>query len=404
MYVFLLAMLTRKLRTVFFPALLLALPLALPAYGAGGPVLVGLDAEFGLDNSISAQAIELGLRAAITEINAAGGVLGGRKLELVTRDHRSIPARGIRNIRELAAMPDLVAVFGGRFSPVLIEQLPALAEARLPFIAVWSSADAIIDNGTDPNYLFRVSLRDSLAMPHMLRSAERRGHTRIGLLLTNTSWGRSNETAAMLHAGAGKARARIVGTAWYNWRDSTLLPGYQRLRDAGAQAIVLVANDDEAAILVREVAALPAAQRLPIISHWGVTGGDFVGQAGPALQQVDFSVIQTFSFFQADPKLLEGFMKTLVGISPVRRIDDIVAPVGVAHAYDAMHLLARAITKAGSAERPAVREALERLGSYRGLVRHYQPPFTKDRHEALGPEQLLMARFRADGALVPAGH
>lgn len=404
MYVFLLAMLTRKLRTVFFPALLLALPLALPAYGAGGPVLVGLDAEFGLDNSISAQAIELGLRAAITEINAAGGVLGGRKLELVTRDHRSIPARGIRNIRELAAMPDLVAVFGGRFSPVLIEQLPALAEARLPFIAVWSSADAIIDNGTDPNYLFRVSLRDSLAMPHMLRSAERRGYTRIGLLLTNTSWGRSNETAAMLHAGAGKARARIVGTAWYNWRDSTLLPGYQRLRDAGAQAIVLVANDDEAAILVREVAALPAAQRLPIISHWGVTGGDFVGQAGPALQQVDFSVIQTFSFFQADPKLLEGFMKTLAGISPVRRIDDIVAPVGVAHAYDAMHLLARAITKAGSTERPAVREALERLGSYRGLVRHYQPPFTKDRHEALGPEQLLMARFRADGALVPAGH
>lgn len=400
MSVSLLAMLVRMLRAVFLSTLLLALPV----HGAGGPVLVGLDAEFGLDNSISAQAIELGMRAAITEINAAGGVLGGRKLELVTRDHRSIPARGIRNIRELAAMPDLVAVFGGRFSPVLIEQLPTLAEARLPFMAVWSSADAIIDNGTDPNYLFRVSLRDSLAMPHMLKSAERRGYTRIGLLLTNTSWGRSNETAAMLHTGAGKARARIMGTAWYNWRDSTLLSGYQRLRDAGAQAIVLVANDDEAAILVREIAALPAAQRLPIISHWGVTGGDFVGQAGPALQQVDFSVIQTFSFFQTDPKVLDGFMRTLASISPIRRIDDIRAPVGVAHAYDAMHLLARAIAKAGSTERPAVREALERLGSYRGLVRHYQPPFTKDRHEALGPEQLLMARFRADGALVPAGH
>jgi branched-chain amino acid transport system substrate-binding protein len=394
-----LAMMARLLRALAFSSLLLAGP----AHAVGGPVLVGLDAEFGLDNSISAQAIELGMRAAITEINAAGGVLGGRKLELVVRDHRSIPARGIRNIRELAAMPDLVAVFGGRFSPVLIEQLPTLAQARLPFMAVWSSADAIIDNGTDPNYMFRVSLRDSLAMPYMLKSAERRGYNRIGLLLTNTSWGRSNETAAMLHAGAGKARARIVGTAWYNWRDSTLMPGYQRLRDAGAQAVVLVANDDEAAILVREIAALPPAQRLPVISHWGVTGGDFVGQAGPALQQVDFTVIQTFSFFQADPRALAGFMKALAAVSPIRRIDDIRAPVGVAHAYDAMHLLARAIAKAGSTERPAVRDALERLGSYRGLVRLYQPPFTKDRHEALGPEQLLMARFRADGALVPAG-
>lgn len=395
-----LIMLARPLRAIFLCSLLLAGQ----AQAAGPPVLLGLDAEFGLDNSTSAQAIELGMRAAIAEINAAGGVLGGRKLELVTRDHRSIPARGIRNIRELAAMPNLVAVFGGRFSPVLIEELPTLGEARLPFMAVWSSADAIIDNGTHPNYMFRVSLRDSLAMPFMLRSAERRGHDRIGLLLTNTSWGRSNQAAAMLYAGAGKGSARIVETAWYNWRDTTLLPGYQRLREAGAQAIVLVANDDEAAILVKEIAALPKAQRLPVISHWGITGGDFVGQAGPALRDVDFSVIQTFSFFQADPKVLEGFMKTLAAIAPIRRIEDIQAPVGVAHAYDATHLLARAIDKAGSTDRPAVRDALERLGSHRGLVRNYQTPFTRERHEALGTEQLLMARFRADGVLVPAGN
>jgi branched-chain amino acid transport system substrate-binding protein len=374
------------------------------AHGAGKqPVLVGLDAEFGLDNSISAQAVELGMRTAIAEINAGGGVLGGRMLELVTRDHRSIPARGIRNIKELAAMPNLVAVFGGRFSPVLIEQLPTLAAAKLPFIAVWSSADAIVDNGSEPNYMFRVSLRDSLAMPHMLRSAEQRGLHRVGLLLTSTSWGRSNQAAADRYAGSGKGRASIVQTAWYNWRDSTLMPGYQRLLAAGAQAVVLVANDDEAAILVKEIAALPPAQRLPVISHWGVTGGNFVGQAGPALQQVDFSVIQTFSFFKADPKPLAAFMKTVATLSPVRRIEDIQAPVGVAHAYDGVHLLARAIEKAGSAERPAVRDALERLGSYRGLVRRYNPPFTRSRHEALGPEQLLMARFRPDGVLVPAG-
>lgn len=382
--------------------LLLSLLITFPVHGADKPpVLVGLDAEFGLDNSISAQAIELGMRTAMAEVNAAGGVLGGRMLELVTRDHRSIPARGIRNIKELADMRDVVAVFGGRFSPVLIEQLPTLAAARLPFIAVWSSADAIVDNGSQPNYMFRISLRDSLGMPHMLKSAEQRGLTRVGLLLTNTSWGRSNQAAAERHAGSGKARARIVQTAWYNWRDTTLMPGYQRLLAAGAEAVVLVANDDEAAILVREIAALPPEQRLPVISHWGVTGGNFVAQAGPALQQVDFTVVQTFSFFKADPKPLATFMKTVATLSPVRRIEDIQGPVGVAHAYDGVHLLARAIRLAGSAERPAVRDALEKLGRHDGLVRRYNPPFTRERHEALGPEQLLMARFRPDGVLVP---
>jgi branched-chain amino acid transport system substrate-binding protein len=195
---------------------------------------------------------------------------------------------------------------------------------------------------------------------------------------------------------------RIVGTSWYNWRDTSLVGKYQQLREAGAQAIVLVANDDEAAVLVREVAALPKAQRLPILSHWGVTGGEFAKQAGPALQQVDFSVIQTFSFWQADPVRVRRFLASAGKISSVRRIEDIKGPVGTAHAYDLTHILAQAIERAGSTDRKAVRDALEKLPAWRGLIKNYAAPFTPARHEALGPDELLMARYRADGALVPA--
>jgi len=365
------------------------------------PVLLGIDGEFGLDNSTSAQAVELGMRTAVQEINAAGGVLHGRPLQVVVKDHRSIPARGIRNIQEFAKMPDLVAVFGGRFSPVVIEELPTLKAIRLPFMAAWSSADAIVDNAMQPNYVYRLSLRDSLAMPTLLAAAKRRRLERVGLLMTNTSWGRSNAAAAE-RALPKLPGMKIVGTSWYNWRDASLVAKYSQLRAAGAQAIVLVANDDEAAVLVREVAALPKAQRLPILSHWGVTGGEFTAQAGPALQQVDFSVIQTFSFYKADPARVKRFLASAATVSNVKRIEDIQGPVGVAHAYDLTHILARAIDLAGSTDRRAVRDALERVGSHRGLVKDYAPPFTPARHEALGPEQLLMARYRADGVLVPA--
>ncbi|MGX9220492.1 ABC transporter substrate-binding protein [Massilia varians] len=365
------------------------------------PVRVGLDAEFGLDNSTSAQAVELGMRTAIAEINRAGGVLKGRPIELVTKDHRSIPARGIRNIEEFARMPDLVAVFGGRFSPVIIEELPTLKATKTLFMATWSSADGIIDNGMKPNYVYRLSLRDSLAMPKLLQTAHKRGLRKVGLLLTNTSWGRSNLAAAEKFAEANKD-IKIVQTAWYNWRDQTLVAKYNALRSAGAQVVVLVANDDEAAVLVREVAALPKSERVPILSHWGVTGGEFVRQAGPALNQVDFSVIQTFSFFKADPKQLERFMRNAATVSKVRRIEDIQGPVGVAHAYDLMHILAKAIDQAGSTDRKAVRDALEKLRPYRGLVKNYAPPFTPTRHEALSARELLIARYRADGVIVPA--
>jgi branched-chain amino acid transport system substrate-binding protein len=365
------------------------------------PVRVGIDAEFGLENSTSAQAVELGVRSAIDEINARGGVLQGRKLELVIKDHRSIPARGISNIVQFAAMPDLVAVFGGRFSPVVIEELPKLKETKTLFLAPWSSADAIVDNGMHPNYVFRLSLRDSLAMPTLLGAARKRGLKKVGLLLTNTSWGRSNLAAADSFIATAHDM-KVVRTAWYNWRDTSLIEPYKALLAAGAEAIVLVANDDEAAILVREVAALPSSQRLPILSHWGVTGGEFVKQAGPALQQVDFSVIQTFSFFNAEPAVVARFLQHAANVSSVRRIEDIKAPVGVAHAYDLMHLLAKAIDLAGSTQRSAVRDSLEKLSAHRGLVKLYQPAFTATRHEALGARELLMARYRPDGVLVPA--
>jgi branched-chain amino acid transport system substrate-binding protein len=382
-------------------ALFLGLSASPDLSAAEGTVRIGLDGEFGLHNSTSAEAIERGIRTALDEINRAGGVLGGRKLELVLREHRSMPARGIKNIREFAAMPDLVAVFGGRFSPVVIEELPTLKETRTLFLAPWSSADAIIDNGMEPNYAFRLSLRDGLAMPYMLRHAARMGAAKVGLLLTNTAWGRSNLAAAERHfASVGAPRA--VATAWYNWRDQSLIDKYETLERAGAEAIVLVANDDEAAVLVREVAALPKERRLPIISHWGVTGGNFVVEAGPALEAVDFSVIQTVSLFRADPAKVARVLETTDRLFGIRRIEQIQSPVGFMHAYDLTHILARAIDLAGSTDRAAVRDALETVENYDGLVKFFARPFSPDRHEALGPDELLMARFNRDGVLVPA--
>ena len=322
-------------------------------------------------------------------------------MELVTRDNREILARSVANTAEFAAMPDLVAVFAGRSSPLVLAQVQALHDAKLPYMVPWAAADSIIDNGMQPNYVFRLSLRDSLAMPKLLQSAQLRGFDKVGLLLANTSFGNSNLAAAEKYMRSVKDQ-KIVGVDWFNMRDTTLIRQYKKLTDAGAKAVLLSSSVAEAAVLVREVAALPPGQRVPIISHWGITSGTFVKQAGPALKEVDFSVIQTFSFFNADKQMLARFMKSAAQISGIQRFEDIDAPVGAAHAYDLMHILAKAIQLAGSTERSAIRDALEKVPEHRGLVRLYKPPFTPTRHEALGPGELLMARYNREGVLVPA--
>jgi branched-chain amino acid transport system substrate-binding protein len=370
-----------------------------PAFSAArAPLQIGIDAEFGLLRSTSAQAIQLGAQVAVNEINAAGGLLGGRPLELVLRDNHSVPARGVENLRQLAALPGLVAVIGGRFSPVVLEQLPLIAEQRIPFIASWSSAEKIVKNEMRPNYVFRVSLSDSIAMPFMLDYAKKRRFARVGLMLSNTAWGRSNLDAAERYLRNDRSLS-VVTSSWINWADTSLISKYRGMVAAGAQAIVVVAND-EIAVLVREMATLPPQQRLPLILHWGVTGGEFAEAAGAALRAVDVSVLQTFSFFKADPERCARFLRIAEPLG-VKRIEDIRSAVGVAHAYDAVHLLALAITKAGSADRVHIRNALERLPPWQGLVKYYRPAFAPDNHEALSSKELLMARYRDDGVLVP---
>ncbi len=364
------------------------------------PVYLGLDAEFGLKNSTSAQSIERGIRVALYEINAAGGVLGGRPLELQVRDNRSVPARGIHNLRLFAEVPDLVAVMGGRFSPVMLEQTPVAHELGMVLLDPWGSADGITEHEYRPSYTFRLSLTDRLGMPHMLRHARGKGVGRIGLLVPNTGWGRSNVKAAQRFQEQADG-LRTLEPVWYNWGEPDMLRHYRTLQRLGAEAVILVANDLEGSTLVRQLGEINRQGWMPIISHWGITGGDMVEKSGPALRHMDFTVIQTFSLYTADGAMRDRVLGIAGELFGVRKIEDVPSPVGFGHAYDLTHILARALDLAGSTERSAVRDALEQVRDYRGLTGNYPRPFSKEDHDALEARQLFMARYREDGAIIP---
>src|SRR6266700_8282870 len=80
---------------------------------AADPVKIGHVAALSGASAQSGEAITRGLALAIDEINAKGGLLGGRKLELVQRDDESLPPKGLTAARELIYKEQVVAIFGG---------------------------------------------------------------------------------------------------------------------------------------------------------------------------------------------------------------------------------------------------------------------------------------------------
>jgi len=298
-------------------------------------------------------------------------------------------------------MPDLVAVYCGRFSPTVLESLPVIHELGIPLLDPWAAADGIVDNGRDPNYVFRLSLRDSWAAPTMMEHLARKKARKIGLLMLNTSWGRSTQKAAEDHAARMKG-VTLAGVQWINWDDTeeSMRIKYMSLRERGAQAILMSANAEEAAVLSRVMLKLPKSERVPVASHWGVAGGDLPGLVGPEFFTLDFTVVQTYTFIGAKRPRAAKVMAAHHRLFGSKNDRSIRAAVGVAHAYDLTHLLAQAINKAGSTDRKAIRDAMENLGSYQGLIRDYQRPFTSRQHEALTAADVFMARYApSDGML-----
>lgn len=375
--------------------------LAAPAQAAPAkaePVVIAISAEFSVGGSTAAQDIEAGVNMAVEEINAAGGVLGGRPLVVETRDDRGVPMRAIDNLQELAGNPNVVALFCGRFSPVAIELAPIANAQGLLLLDPWAAADGITQSKQRPNYVFRLSLTDAWAMQKMLETARKRGYKRLAVYLPNTAWGRSSETA--LKTLSQRSPGVQWQTYWYQWGDTDFSRILSDLRLWKADAVLMVANEREGALILKGIAAFPKQSRPPILSHWGIAGGNFVALLGgpEALAEFDLSVVQTFAF-----KGLKTARATALARAYRARhkaeISDLAGQAGFAHAYDLTHLLAKAINRAGSTRRAAIRDALEQTGRHDGLVRRYHRPFSPSDHEALEPADAFIARFDNQGRL-----
>ncbi len=362
------------------------------------PVLIGLDADLSSGSAESGQAIRRGIELALDEINAGGGVLG-RPLALVVRDHHGNPTRGIDNILEFADMPNLVAVVGGLHTPVALAELPAIHQHRIIYLGPWAAGTPVVDNGYSPNFVFRVSVRDALAGGYLIDQALAREFKHLALLLENTGWGRSNEKAMKTAlARHGKTPATVQ---WFNWGAKKVADQLQAMEASGADVVMLVANSPEGAVVIKAMAARTEEKRLPIISHWGISGGHFFQDTRDVLPKTDLMFLQTFSFLAtaSQPRSAKVAEAYLTRYDDCDTLAHIKSPVGTAHAYDLVHLLARAIEAAGTFDKNLVRDALEMIKRHTGLVRTYAPPFTPDRHDALTRDDFHLARYDENGAI-----
>jgi len=231
------------------------------------------------------------------------------------------------------------------------------------------------------------------------------------LILEETPWGNSN-LKSMSQALKKYAinTPKVTRFSW-NLKGKGARNVLDTIKQAGSDCIVLVSNAVEGMVLVNEMLKRPKDERLPIISHWGITGGNFHEVINSDKRnELDLHFIQScFSFTnEHQSQLAQNVFSQLIQHSKgeIVKPADLKSAVGFIHAYDLSKLLIHAIKQAGItgniiADRNAIRLALESLTSpIAGLVKTYNKPFSVfdeklnfNAHEALDKENYCMGSF-----------
>lgn len=363
----------------------------------------------------SALSMEMGIKTAFSEVD---NLIQGYKVKFSIKDHKGNSVRSKLHLKQFVDDNNALFVLAGLHSPPLIRNRQFINEQKILTLVPWAAAGPITRSPHKNNWVFRLSIDDTKAGYRMVDFAVNKiGCKKPHLLLEDTPWGKSNKKT--MSWAVDKALKQNVAVTWFNW--STKKNGARiKLRNmisSGADCVLFVGNSPEGKTFSKAMISLD--QKIPIISHWGITGGDFHDVITPELRKnLELYFIQScFSFVSSSPTELSRkvFARAKTLFPDIKDVVDIPAPTGFIHAYDLGKIVISALSqvklgKDMKENRNKLRSALEKLQApVQGLIKTYNKPFSQfsdkniDAHEALGLPDFCMGKFGSANEIIVMG-
>ena len=366
--------------------------LALGAQAYAQDIKIGFNGDLSASPSAqSGQAAVLGLRTAIDDINAAGGLLG-RKVVLVVRDDLSQPPKSIQNMADLIDNEKVVAIVGPTNSGNALAWKHIPNQKKIPVMgAIGSGTDITkpMRAGAD-NYMFRVGMVDREQVDGVIGYLKKNPKVKnVGFMIETTGYGQS-ALKDLEEVGAAQG-VKAAAVEKFGVADTDMTSQLNKLKAAGVDTVVIWAQSTPIAHVFRSMEKI---NWFPLtLTSWAADNIAFYDTAGKTLSEKPFFLRTiTDNRTPAQQKLYDRVSAKMT--SPT-------AFGFLAHAYDGMNLLGMAIKQANSTDGDKVRLALENLqGTYEGAMKTYTKPFSATVHDALLVSDYKWAHWQ-DGKLVP---
>jgi branched-chain amino acid transport system substrate-binding protein len=327
-----------------------AAPAATTAPQVMEPIKIGYSAGITGPFALSGVNQLNGVKLAIEEINEAGGVLGGRPLQLIIEDNKGVPAEAVSAYNRLYDVHQVPVTIGAGSSGNTLAVLPVVKEAQIPNVEYVATNPTIDDQqGVGGNeWAFRINAPDdafaTVAGEAFVNSA---GWKRFSALVSDDDFGRG--AFAAQRKTIEEAGGEIISEDYFALNETDFLSILTKIKAANPDSILAFINVDPTLIAAKQY------KELGMTIPWSGRGQYFTEQMKTDIgceTIAGWASIDPWFNTDPDPRSVEFVRK----IKENYGVDAVWQHLT---AYTAAYVVADAINRAGSAEPAAIRDALQ---------------------------------------------
>lgn len=294
-----------------------------------------------------------GIRMAVDEVNAAGGLLDGRQVELVVGDTQTRPQAAIDTAQRLVSVEGVVGIIGALASGNTIPVAQNITSVnRIPQISNASTAPAITDLDDD-DFLFRTVPSDAYQGVALAQIVGGEGHDNVAVLYVNNDYGQG--LADAFADAFGERGGTVTGRAAFEPNQASYRGELSGLA-GDAEALVLIAYPDDGGLtIVRQ--SLEEGFFDQFIFTDGMKAEGLLTQIGGDFLEGAYGSTARGVETEAGNRWRAAYEEKHGALPPLPYIDT---------AYDAAMIMMLAIEKAGSTDGTAIRDAIRPVANAPG--------------------------------------
>jgi len=365
-----------------------ALALLAPPALAADPIKVGaILAVTGPASNLGAPEART-LEMLVEAQNAMGGV-GGRPIQLLLKDSGGSPEKAVSFAKQLIDEEQVVAIIGPTTSGETMA-VKAIAEQGQTILLSCAAAEVIVNPLA--RWVFKVAPKDADAVDLLFDRMKAAGTTRIGVLSSNTGFGKAGKD--QVEKRAASHGIQILVSEVYDKAATDLTAEVTKLKAAGVQALLNWSIEPAQSIVLKNARQVGLA--VPLYQSHGFANVQYARAAGAAAEGVIFPASRIVVADALPENHPQKAVVTAYKKAYEARFKEDVSTFG-GHGYDAFTVLVKALAVGGS-DKEKVRAAIEATKGTIGTAGVFN--FSATDHNGLDASAFELLTVK-DGKFVP---